>query len=334
MISCNTRGLPTKLDKISSLVQHNRPQYKGFDQFSAMFLDHIRSSLDLFLSTQSPTLVKQIMLFLLCSVYTRHTSSSLSNLEENYAAHREELADPRRGNLYKQILEENTIDSYYYGEFSNCISALVETTRSLIEVMRSRLASSQDCESLLCLMAEMEGHCSALTTTMARLNSSLERRLKLFEVSKNVKEQARNWLLSILASVFLPLSLATSILSMQTRFADLHLLLYDFCGVMVLLATLVLLVLFVITFLHFCRERLAKFEVNHMFGTIVSRVTTFTFFVLLGISWMITMASFLYGMLADVKVGLKILGFGAACVLGISLVFIFGVLGLARPVKH
>lgn len=46
-------------------------------------------------------------------------------------------------------------------------------------------------------------------------------------------------LLSILASIFLPVSLACGLLSMQTRFADLHVLVYDFFGVLALLGILV-----------------------------------------------------------------------------------------------
>ena len=112
-----------------------------------------------------------------------------------------------------------------------------------------------------------------MVNSMARRNGSLERRLKIFELSKNAQEQARNWLLSILASVFLPLSLATSILSMQTRFVDLHFLLYDFCGVIVLLATLVLMVLLVVSAIVYCREKLAKLETNApRFGTLFKRI--------------------------------------------------------------
>lgn len=45
--------------------------------------------------------------------------------------------------------------------------------------------------------------------------------------------------MSVLASVFLHLSLASGILSMQTRLKNLQTLLYDFCEVAVLLLTLV-----------------------------------------------------------------------------------------------
>jgi hypothetical protein len=295
-----------------------------------MVFEYLRIYQDLFSRNQSPTLVNQVLLFLLCSVYIERSSSFLDTVEENYAASREDLSNPRRGNLHKQILEENTIDSYYYGEFSNRVSDLVETTRSLADVIKSRLSGSHDSASFLCFAAEVEGHCSGVKNSMARLNSSLESRLKIFELSKNAQEQARNWLLSILASIFLPLSLATSILSMQTRFADLHLLLYDFCGVIVLLATLVLVLLLVVSAILYCREKLAKYETNlPRHGTLLKRIVLIIFFWVLCTAWMVTIASFLCGMIVDVKLGLKILGFGAAGVFGIVLLLVFGVVYLS-----
>jgi hypothetical protein len=191
--------------------------------------------------------------------------------------------------------------------------------------MKSRLTDGQD-SALLCFAAEMEGHCSGMTNSRDRLNSSLERRLKIFELSKTNQEQARNWLLSILASVFLPLSLATSILSMQTRFVDLHFLLYDLCGIIVLVATLVLMVLLVVSAIVYCREKLAKLETNKPgLGTLFKRMALLIFFGVFCTAWMVTIASFIYGMIVDVKLGLKILGFGAAGVLGVVLVLTFGI---------
>jgi hypothetical protein len=85
-------------------------------------------------------------------------------------------------------------------------SDLVQASRALIEVIKTGFPSGQNSQSFLCVAAKVEGHCAGMTDIMARLNGSLEQRLKLFELSKNVPEQARNWLLSILASVFLPVT--------------------------------------------------------------------------------------------------------------------------------
>lgn len=45
------------------------------------------------------------------------------------------------------------------------------------------------------------------------------------------------WLLSVLAVIFLPVSLAPSLLNMQTQSVDLNCPLYNFSGVIVLLAS-------------------------------------------------------------------------------------------------
>jgi hypothetical protein len=282
-----------------------------------MVLEHLRGQQELLSRTQSPTLIKQILLLLLSGAHLQHLSGFLDSFDDIYVANREELSDLRRENLHKLILKENTIDSYYYGDFGNRVSDLVDTTRSLIGVIKTRLSDGEESRPIRCFVAEIEGHCSCMVNGMARRNGSLERRLNLFELSKNAKEQARNWFLSILASVFLPLSLATSILSMQTRFVNLHLLLYDLCGVIVLLATLVFVVLVFLSVLLYCREKLAKFEINHPFGPFLKRMALFLFFVFFVAAWMLAIASFLYGMIVDVKLGLKILGFGAVGVSGL-----------------
>ncbi|PGH34182.1 hypothetical protein GX50_02956 [[Emmonsia] crescens] len=52
--------------------------------------------------------------------------------------------------------------------------------------------------------------------------------------------------LTTLATIFLPLTLASSILSMQTRFRDLGALLYDFFGVFCLLRTISVGIYFIV----------------------------------------------------------------------------------------
>src|SRR5207248_2743778 len=58
----------------------------------------------------------------------------------------------------------------------------------------------------------------------------------------NIQESEIVKRLTILAAVFLPLSLATGVLSMQTRFAHLGYLLYDLIGVFLLVGFIAILV--------------------------------------------------------------------------------------------
>lgn len=112
--------------------------------------------------------------------------------------------------------------------------------------------------------------------------------------------------LTLLAAFFLPLSLAAAILSMQTRFADLGVLLYDFLGVMVILIALALLVAgfnaygrsYYDDFLH------EVYFALRAFPAYPRRITIF--WSSLWISALL--ASFLLGMLKSVDLGGTVLG--------------------------
>ena len=77
----------------------------------------------------------------------------------------------------------------------------------------------------------------------------IDRVIRSFEYQNkalNVRESVSVKRLAILASIFLPLSLASSLLSMQTRFVNFHLLLYDFFGVFVLIGSITILMHFIV----------------------------------------------------------------------------------------
>ncbi|KAF3313476.1 hypothetical protein TWF173_005983 [Orbilia oligospora] len=102
--------------------------------------------------------------------------------------------------------------------------------------------------------------------------------------------------LAILATIFLPLSLATGLLSMQTRIGELGNLLYDYVGVVVTLAWVLML--------YFA------LDVNKMKGTALMffpypKAVIFT-------SLCITMISFQFGMWWEVRRGWMSLGLGIA----------------------
>ena len=98
-------------------LQHSTKLSEYFNRFNAMVFEHLRGQQELLSRTQSPTLIKQILLLLLSGAHLQHLSGFLDSFDDIYVANREELSDLRRENLHKLILKENTIDSYYYGEF-------------------------------------------------------------------------------------------------------------------------------------------------------------------------------------------------------------------------
>lgn len=90
--------------------------------------------------------------------------------------------------------------------------------------------------------------CRQLKKQAARIQAYNERRYKIYMNTLNIYESHSIKRLTSLATVFLPLSLAASMLGMQTRFVKLKLLLYDFVGVGVLLALLMYTMYLVVKF--------------------------------------------------------------------------------------
>ncbi|KAF5610631.1 uncharacterized protein FSUBG_2892 [Fusarium subglutinans] len=79
--------------------------------------------------------------------------------------------------------------------------------------------------------------------------------LKYLELDRDINQTRGVQQLALLATIFLPLSLAAGVLSMQTRFKDLGTLLYDFFGVVVLLAAIVLIIMILLSLAAVVNER-------------------------------------------------------------------------------
>ncbi|PGH15006.1 hypothetical protein AJ79_02686 [Helicocarpus griseus UAMH5409] len=121
--------------------------------------------------------------------------------------------------------------------------------------------------------------------------------------------------LTTLATIFLPLSLASSMLSMQTRFRDLGVLLYDFIGVFVLLGTLSVVIYFVVRLLMIFSRYLRPLTLLKPLDDWAKfTISTIVYYQSIGgtLLVLILFASFLVGMLKDAVLGAKILGFGFA----------------------
>lgn len=163
--------------------------------------------------------------------------------------------------------------------------------------------------------------CRNVERYIERLNRRFEGQNKYLNIreSKSVKT------LTVLATIFLPLSLSTSILSMQTRFVDLNLLLYDFLGVFVIIGSLAVIMLLILKLVFrvrtqstFLSMRLAlprsrKDQGRTCFGVLS------TYYAMI---WAIVIVSFVVGMTLDVIKGLKILGYGFAGMLGFVPIFL------------
>jgi Mg2+ and Co2+ transporter CorA len=82
----------------------------------------------------------------------------------------------------------------------------------------------------------------------------LEHHLKFPRLSQEISQSRAFQELTVLATIFLPLSLAAGVLSMHFRFKDLGARFYDFLGVFVLLVTFAAVLVGIISALVFVQE--------------------------------------------------------------------------------
>lgn len=141
----------------------------------------------------------------------------------------------------------------------------------------------------------------------------------------NIQESIRVKRLTVLATIFLPLSLSTSILSIQGRFVDLGPKLYDFVGVFVIVGSAaVLLLLLAKAISRLKKSQFWELLSPRMLWQQPSRWHIRVFSVVMAISYCsavaLTIASFVIGMVENVVLGVKILGFGLAGVIGFPIV--------------
>jgi hypothetical protein len=137
----------------------------------------------------------------------------------------------------------------------------------------------------------------------------------------NVHESEGVKRLTLLAAVFLPLSLSASILAMNTRFVNLRLLLFDFLGVFVLLGSITILFYIVIV----TAIKIARWVNLNLFTGVRSKyklrgVKIFTYSIFI-IPWALAATAFTVGMVKNVTLGLKILGYSFAGLLGLALLW-------------
>lgn len=267
--------------------------------------------------------LKQLLLLRYSHALVEEYTDSVYRLQANYAREKEGLSDPRRGTLINPKLGEITRDICFYEEVKERATELAGAVDALVESLKILLVGATDYCDFQCLTFELQFTCTDLKRTIATLLTTLEDHLRLFEPSRAMDEAHNVRLLSILASIFLPLSLACGILSMQTRFLDLHYLLYDFLGVLVLLLTLVAVILFALRNYILTTLMFTVLDQNRIFGKkSIKRDFNHLTLAYLVFGWGLLFSSFLVGMIKDVGLGLKILGYGALATVVIGLLYL------------
>lgn len=299
-----------------------RPSPEAIYAYHSHFCESLRSPIEAYsiLGAQvtAASGLKQLLLLRYSHALVKEYYYLVYGLQD-YARKKEGLSDPRRATLTVPMLAEITRDAYFYEEVNERATELAGAVDALVESLKILLMDAANYRLYQCLAVELQSTCTDLKRTMATLSTTLEDHLRLFEVSRGMHEAQSVRLLSILASIFLPLSLACGLLSMQTRFAHLHYLLYDFFGVLVLLGTIVAVILIVLRYYLWWKVLLTQLDRNRMFRRHIrpnAHVIVFCFLIL---GWGLLLSSFLVGMIKDVGLGLKILGYGVSAAAGIGL---------------
>jgi hypothetical protein len=130
--------------------------------------------------------------------------------------------------------------------------------------------------------------------------------------------------LTMLAAIFLPLSLAAGVLSMQTRFSELNFLLYDFVGVVLILGTMATLLAIITRYGPDIYDDILLYSYSWRLY-VAPKLRKCLKFTLLTVWWLALLASFLVGMLKDSIFGLRLFGFEAAGITGLWLLSLKGV---------
>lgn len=148
---------------------------------------------------------------------------------------------------------------------------------------------------------------------LARLNDDMDSTLRFLDLERNMKQAKNVEDLTILATVSLPLSVATGVLSMQSEFKGLGSLLYDLLGVIVLLVTFAALCVLMLS--DWIEQPVTRL-VQALPGLRHLRPYLLAPFVYI---WILILVSFLVGMLKNLTLGGLILGYGLTAAIGVYL---------------
>lgn len=238
--------------------------------------------------------------------------------------------DPSLAELRQWNLKTITKRSYEYRDLAEMGRKLISTTECLIDVARSIspvVDSPVHANRFMAIDMELRGFCREANEQLQKFSDRLDHDLKYLELARNINQTRGVQQLTLLATIFLPLSLAAGVLSMQTRFKDLGTLLYDFFGVVVLLAAIVLIIMIMMSLVSVVNELDSKFLRNRVYREKVRGKVLFTIITGFFIFGCLMLSSFLVGMFKDVSLGAKILGYGVAAICGVWIVVLLLVIG-------
>lgn len=175
---------------------------------------------------------------------------------------------------------------------------------------------------------ELRGFCREANEQLQKFSDRLDHDLKYLELARNINQTRGVQKLRLLATIFLPLSLAAGVLSMQTRFRDLGTLVYDFFGVVVLLAAIVLIIMILLSLVAVVKELDSKVLQIESYRESFRVKVLLMVHIGLFVFGCLVLSSFLIGMFKDVSLGAKILGHGVAAICGLCMILFLSVVGV------
>ncbi|KAL9473478.1 hypothetical protein ACSS6W_007858 [Trichoderma asperelloides] len=281
------------------------------------FLSEFRQLGDIYRPQRTRRNLGQLFLLQLHHANLNLYSDFLQSFTMDYAAPRMFMYDPREVELRRWNLKAIMTDSHLYRQLTSLGAELTATTESLLDVLLALDDGiGENSTRLAVLGAEIRGCSKDIMTRLSRISGDLDHNLQLLRLSKEMSQSSNVQMLTLLATIFLPLSLAAGVLSMQSRFKDLGDLLYDFFGVVVLLAAAVALLVVIMLLLSSAKELESRLFKYHWYKAILRPALLATIFGITLTLGALVLTSFVVGMFKDVVLGAKILGYGIASAIG------------------
>ena len=128
--------------------------------------------------------------------------------------------------------------SLYHSLYANRLCQFTQSIAAYVE--RSYPSDKQASLTLQTFLSRINFRASEFRLRHEMLHKLAVSKLEALHMQDNKSSSAGVTRLTLLAAIFLPASLSSSLLAMSTRFKDLNLLLYDFIGVFFLLGALAL----------------------------------------------------------------------------------------------
>ncbi|WYZ35388.1 hypothetical protein EsH8_X_000035 [Colletotrichum jinshuiense] len=268
---------------------------------------------------QKPNNIRQVFMLQVYHAHLNTYAAFLEEFEASYTRPRMRIFDPQYSRLRSWTIKAINTDSAIYRQLSSSATNITSTCESLLDIVGAmdKPTDGEPNTELLCIFADVRSCCQEVTERLTGMSDELQHYLNLLSLSWNVNQSNNVKILTLLATIFLPLSLSAGILSMGTRFKDLGYLIYDFFGVVTLLGALVvavILILFLVAFLQEFESRQQYWSSFKLWPAVLI-VGAFIFLTL----GALLLSSFVVGIFKDVGLGAKILGYGLAVAFGLPI---------------